>query len=286
MRCIFTEGKQRELILFARDLYGTSWKNMASKLGIGSSTLRDWRDEKYLMHYRVFRKLVATFSECVKFRTSLTGLRKDNWGRRLGGFDTKKSGHGFFDPKYAQQQHSWKCRGGRVGSRNWHTQMKINKPYEYPQMQQGKIKQSLKYKYKYHNQKYRNALELDVARILTENGVRFEYEQLVNCENRFYLPDFTIDRVILEATYWHDVEQRARELNQKIRDYQKSGFSETVIVTIQKYKSQYSRLLHGPNVAVITLENLREIVGGKIWAGRGSLISSLPKLSTDRAPAS
>jgi hypothetical protein len=97
---------------------------------------------------------------------------------------------------------------------------------------------------------------------------------------------FARDLYARKATYWHDVERRARELNRKIRDYQKSGFSETVIVTIRKYKSQYSRLFHGPNVAVIMLENLREIVGGKIWAGRGSLIGSLPKLSTDRAPAS
>jgi hypothetical protein len=81
MRCIFAEGKQKELILFAKDLYGNSWRKMASKLGIGSSTLRDWRDEKYLMHYNIFCKIVKAYPQCEEFRTSITGLKEDNWGR-------------------------------------------------------------------------------------------------------------------------------------------------------------------------------------------------------------
>lgn len=285
MRCIFTKGKQKELILFARDLYGLSWREMASKLRIGSSTLRDWRDEKYLMHYRIFCKIVKAFPQREGFRTSIIGLKEDNWGRQLGGFRTRQISRGFFDPKYAQQQHSWKSNGGRVGLRNWHTQMKANKPGKYHQMQQEKLKKSLQYKYKYHNQKYRNILELNVAEILTENDIRFEYEHMIKCEGKFYLPDFTLDNVILECTYWHDVEQRARELCQKIEAYAKSGFSKTIVVTIQKYKHEYSRLLQGSNTVVITSEDLREILGGRTWAGRESLLNSLPKLSTDRAPA-
>lgn len=162
--------------------------------------------------------------------------------------------------------------------------MKVNEPQKYHQMQQDKLKKSLKYKCEYQNQKYRNILELDMAKILTKNEVKFEYEHLTKCENKFYLPDFTIGNVILECTYWHDVKQRARELNQKIEDYTRSGFSKTLVVTTQKYKHAYSRLLQGSNVAVVTSEDLREIMGGRIWAGRGSLLYSLPKLSTDRAP--
>ena len=153
-------------------------------------------------------------------------------------------------------------------------------------MQQDNLKKSLEYKCDYRNQKYRNILELDVARILTKNGVRFEYERLTKCGNKFYLPDFGVGNVILECTYWHDVKHRAGELNQKIEDYTRSGFSKTLVVTIQKYKHACSRLLQGSNVAVVTSEDLREILGGRIWAGRGSLLYSLPKLSTDRAPAS
>ncbi len=101
--------------------------------------------------------------------------------------------------------------------------MKAEAPEEYCKIQYGRIKQSLKYKHEYQGQRYRNLLELNVAKILTEMGVEFKYEQFVQFQSKFFFPDFVIGRTVIECTFWFDVEQKARELKLKINCYTKSG---------------------------------------------------------------
>jgi hypothetical protein len=91
---------------------------------------------------------------------------------------------------------------------------------------------------------------------------------------------------ILLSTFWHDVEQRAKELQQKIHDYFKIDIKTVLIVTTQKYREKYSQLLDNSNVRVITPDILSELLDGKYGRVKRSLIDSSSKLSTDRAPAS
>jgi hypothetical protein len=277
MRCIFVKGKQRTLLLFAKNSLGISWRDMADKLNIGYTTLRDWRDERYSMRYEAFYKLVEMHPRCKDFRDFIANLREDNWGRRLGGFRAKQKERGFFDPKHAKQRQLWRSNGGKIVLRRWHARMKANKPSEYRRTQQQRLKQSLKYKYKYHGQKFRNILELNIAKILTENSVKFEYEPMLNCEGKIYFPDFMINNVIIECTFWHDIKQRAKELRRKIDDYLKLKIRDILIVTLPKYIDGYSKLLDNPNVMVITPETLRNMLGGSMRAGR----ESSRKLSTE-----
>lgn len=277
MRCIFVEGKQRALLLFAKNSLGISWRDMADKLNIGYTTLRDWRDERYSMHYEAFHKLAEMHPRCKDFRDFIANLREDNWGRRLGGFRAKQKERGFFDPKHAKQRRLWRSNGGKIVLRRWHARMKANEPSEYRRTQQQRLKQSLKYKYEYHGQKFRNILELNVAKILTENSVKFEYEPMLNCEGKIYFPDFMINDVIIECTFWHDIKQRTKELRRKIDDYLKLRIRDILIVTLPKYVDGYSKLLDNPSVMVITPETLRNMLGGNMRAGR----ESLRKLSTE-----
>jgi hypothetical protein len=263
MRCVFSKGKQRELLLFAKASLGLPWREFARKLGVGYATLREWRDEKWSMKQSVFVKLVEICPECESFGKFIIEMKEDNWGRKLGGLSTKQRKHGFLDPKYEKQSASWKSSGGQVGTRRWHDRMKNERPQEYHQMQYDRIKQSLKYKHEYQGQKYRNLLELEVAKILTEKGVDFEYERLLKCDDKFYFPDFSFDRIVAECTFWHDVEQRARELQRKIDSYLKLDFEMVLIVTTQKYLEKYSRLLGNSNVRVITSDSLSELLDGK-----------------------
>ena len=286
MRCVFSKGKQRELLLFAKVSLGLPWREFAHKLGIGYTTLREWRDEKWSMQQSVFVKLVEICPQCGPFENFIVEMKDDSWGRKLGGLSTKQRKVGFLDPKYGKQSVSWKSAGGQVGSRRWHAMMKIERPQEYHQMQYDRIKQSLKYKHEYNGRKYRNLLELEVARILTENGVEFEYERLLKCGDKFYFPDFVFNEIIVECTFWHDVEQRAKELQQKIHDYFKIDVKTVLIVTTQKYREKYSQLLDNSNVRVITPDILTEVLDGKYGRVKRSLIDSSSKLSTDRAPAS
>ncbi len=80
-------------------------------------------------------------------------------------------------------------------------------------MQYDRIKNSLKYRQEYQGQKYRNSLELKVVKILTEKSVDFEYEHLLKCDDKFYFPDFIVNKIIVECTFWDDVEQKSRGLN-------------------------------------------------------------------------
>ena len=141
--------------------------------------------------------------------------------------------------------------------------MKNESPQEYHQMQYDRIKQSLKYKHEYQGQKYRNILELEVAKILTEKGVDFKYEHILKCNDKFYFPDFIFGKIAAECTFWHNVEQKSIELQRKIDSYLKLDFEMVLIVTTQKYLEKYSRLLGKSNVRVITSDNLNELLDGK-----------------------
>jgi len=263
MRCIFAKGKQGELLFFVKGALRISWRDLASRLHAGYTTVRDWRDEKYSISERVFKTLVKMCPNCKHFENYILDRKMDNWGRKQGGLSTKQKGRGFLDPKYAEKAISWRRSGGRTGSRKWHAEMKIYHPMEYYQSQQKKLRQSLKYKHEYQDRKYRNLLELEVARVFAESGVQFEYERMYRCEDKFYFPDFTTNSAIVECTYWDDVEQRAKELRKKPADYTKSGPRRVFIVTFPEYKEKYSRLLRGSNATVITPEILREMLGGK-----------------------
>ena len=81
MRCSFNKGKQRDLLLFAKASLGLPWRKLALNLGVGSTTLRDWRDEKYLMGYSVFLKIVEICPECRNFENFIVELKEDNWGQ-------------------------------------------------------------------------------------------------------------------------------------------------------------------------------------------------------------
>ena len=107
-------------------------------------------------------------------------------------------------------------------------------------------------------------LELEVAKILTEKGVDFEYERLLKCGNKFYFPDFIFGKIVAECTFWHDAEQRARELQRKVDQYLKLDFKLVLIVTTRRYLEEYSsRLLGNSNVRVITADSLSELLDGK-----------------------
>lgn len=264
MRCIFARGRQKELLLFVKMSLGLSWREFAGKLDIGYTTLREWRDEKWSMRYSVFQKLIEICPASKTFQNYITKMNDDDWGRKLGGLSTKQRQHGFLDPKYDKLSSKWKSFGGQIGTRKWHDRMKKESPQEYRQIQYDRIKQSVKYKHEYQGHKYRNFLELEVAKTLADKGVDFEYEKLLRCEDRFYFPDFVFEDIIIECTFWDNVEQKAIELRQKVADYQKLIFRMAIIITTRKYLEEYSKFLDASNVRVITSDGLSELLDGKL----------------------
>ena len=196
------------------------------------------------------------------FKRYIIELKEDTWGQQAGGLSTKRLKHGFFDQAYAQQSNSWKSKGGKTGTRKWHVRMKKEHPEEYSKIQYARIKQSLKYKYELNGQKYRNILELEVAKILVTQSKKFEYERHLKCGNKFYFPDFIIGEIVIECTFWYDVAEKVKELSQKIETYSKINL-QTIIVTTDRYLTKYSELLANLNVTVITPNQLTEVLDGK-----------------------
>ena len=177
MRYVLSKGKQRELLINTKVTLGLSWRGLARKIGISYTTLREWRDEKWSMQQDVFNKIIEVCPEQESFKKYIIEIKEDTWGQKVGGLVTKQREHGFFDKAYIEQSSSWKSKGGQAGTRKWHVRMKNEHPEEYSKIQYGRIKQSLKYKYEFNGQKYRNTLELEVAKILAEQRREFEYER-------------------------------------------------------------------------------------------------------------
>ena len=88
---------------------------------------------------------------------------------------------------------------------------------------------------------------------------------MLKCNDKFYFPDFVFsDNTIIECTFWHDVEQKADELQQKIDNYFKMDFKTVLILTTSRYVEGYRKLLTNSNVIVITTDILTELLDGKI----------------------
>jgi Uma2 family endonuclease len=70
-------------------------------------------------------------------------------------------------------------------------------------------------------------------------------------------------QIIVECTFWDDVEQKSRGLQLKIDDYLELGFELVLIVTTGKYLEKYLKLLAASNVMVITADHLSDLLDGK-----------------------
>ncbi len=239
-----------------------SWRAFASRFGISYTTVRDWRDEKWSMQLDVFNKIVEICPEQKCFEEFIIETKQEGWGRKLGGLVTKQRQHGFLNPVYSEQSLAWKSNGGHIGTSKWHSRMREEKPEEYGRIQYERIKQSLSYKLEFDGKRYRNSLELEVAKILTQNNIGFEYEPVVKCDGRTYFPDFVVDKIAIECTFWDDVNKKARELTKKIQNYRKLEL-EIFVVTKGSYLDRYLKAFSPSNVRVITPNKLTKELDGK-----------------------
>jgi len=269
MRCKFAKGRQRELLLAAKNALGFSWRSMAKKLNAGYTTLRDWRDEKYSLPLTVLQRLLELCPDLRNFENYIVDIKRENWGRKLGGLHAKKEQRGFFHPSYKEKRRVWRGKGGRMQLKKWHKTMREQEPEEYRKIQHERLKKSFNYKHLYGRQKYRNLLELSVAKILTESRIQFNYEPVLKCAGKFYFPDFIINNnLIIECTFWHDVKQRAEGLREKIKDYKEFGIDNIIIITLPKHVDEYSKLLESSGAIVITINSLRNLLAGgvgRVW---------------------
>ena len=120
-----------------------------------------------------------------------------------------------------------------------------------------------------NGEKMYNDLEVVVASILDNLGLKYEYERIVPVKNTngFVSVDFTIKGypdLIIEVTCWSKPEQKIRELKGKLVLLKKIyPRVKMVVVTSTKYIEEYEKLLES-NINVFTPIRFKEYLISKL----------------------
>lgn len=119
--------------------------------------------------------------------------------------------------------------------------MKLTKPREYYTIQYEKFKKIGGYKYKTKNgEKVRNSFEKEIADKLYDLKVKYEYEPLIKVGEKYFFPDFMINKkIIIECTAWKG-ETKAYQLKDKINILKKKY---KVFVIVPKALYSYYKIL-------------------------------------------
>ncbi len=157
---------------------------------------------------------------------------------RVGGIKSLEYKKGIHEPKMSFKRRSWSLKGLRM------TGKKLVGPYGEPMY---------------------NQLEVAVARILHRAGFKYCYEKTVNAPNKngFYSLDFVVlNKIVIEVTYWNDIDYKAKELRTKFEYLQNNGkFQKFVLVTRRGLCDTYKRLLPS-YVLVLTSKELESLIAG------------------------
>ncbi len=161
-----------------------------------------------------------------------------NWKQKIGGLNCVKSKkrQGTFkrDLQAAQKKGAEKLK-------EWHKKMKLTHPRKYYLLQYSKFKRIGRYKLQTKKgEKVRNKLEKQIADILYDLGIEYKYEPLIHIKEKYFFPDFLINKnIILECTAWKG-ETKAYKLKEKI-DILKDKYK--IFVIIPKPLYSYYKIL-------------------------------------------
>ena len=109
-------------------------------------------------------------------------------------------------------------------------------------VQYSRFKKVGGYKYQTNRgEKVRNLFEKKIADILNMLKLNYEYEPLVNIGNKYFFPDFVIDKkIVIECTAWKG-HQKAYKLREKINVLKEKY---KVFVVIPKNLYSYYEILN------------------------------------------
>jgi len=114
--------------------------------------------------------------------------------------------------------------------KGWHKYMKRERRKEYYELQYSRFKKIGGYRVMAEKGHFvRNQLEKEVADLLYERKIDYNYEPYICVFEKVYFPDFVFGKTIIECTSWKGV-QKAYSLRKKIVKLEKAGFSVFVVV--------------------------------------------------------
>jgi len=120
-----------------------------------------------------------------------------------------------------------------------------------------------------NGEKMYNYLEIVVASILDDLGLKYEYEKIMPVKNTngFVSIDFTVKEIpdwIIEVTYWNKPEQKMKELKRKL-NFIKNKYprAKMIVITSNKYLNEYEKLSER-NINVFTPIKFKEYLNSKL----------------------
>jgi len=229
------KNKQKEIMRNAVKKAG-SYKKLSKILNIPKSSLFSYFNGRVILEERF--QTIINFLEIDKEKLLIKKLDQ-NWKQVLGGklcvHAKKKKGTFEKQLKNAQEK-------GAMKLKEWHKHMKKNHPKKYYLIQYSNLKKVAGYKYKTkRGEKVRNIFEKQVADIFYDLGIAYEYEPLINSGEKYFFPDFLINKnIIVECTTWRG-KSKAYQLKEKIRHLEKKY---RVFVVIPKSLYTYYKILN------------------------------------------
>jgi len=161
-----------------------------------------------------------------------------NWRQKLGGKNCVKikKQKGTYEKQLKKAQER-----GISKIKKWHKSMKKDNPEKYYSMQYSKFKKIGGYKHTTKKgEKVRNKFEKEVADILYELKLEYEYETLIKIGKTYFFPDFLINnKIIVECTAWKG-EVKAYKLKEKLNLLKRKY---RVFVVIPKNLYSYYKIL-------------------------------------------
>ena len=225
---------QKEVIKNAIEKAG-SYRKLSKILEIPFSTICAYENGRVIMEKRFLR--IINFLNIKKEHIVFQKL-EDNWKQILGGKNCviSKKEKGTFEIQLKKAQTK-----GAMEFKRWHKRMKENEPEKYYLSQYNNFKKIAGYKYNTNKgEKVRNIFEKQVADILHKLKINYEYEPLIKANNKYFFPDFLINKnIIIECTSWKG-ETKAYKLREKIKHLKKKY---KVFVVIPKNLYSYYKIL-------------------------------------------
>ncbi|OIO42122.1 hypothetical protein COU56_02145 [Candidatus Pacearchaeota archaeon CG10_big_fil_rev_8_21_14_0_10_31_9] len=197
-------------------------------------------------------ELISNFLEIKNSNKLIKNKFENNFRQRIGGKSCvefkKRNGTFERDMKNIQNKQSERLK-------QWHSKMKRDNPKEYYSKQYSRFKKIGGYKYKSKNgEKVRNLFEKQVADILFDLRIDYEYEPLINVRDQYFFPDFLINKkIIFEVTAWEG-ETKAYKLKDKI-SYLDEKYK--VYVIIPKHLYKYYKILN--NHLILGLDDFASV---------------------------
>jgi hypothetical protein len=213
-------------------------RKFSKEIKISKTTLSSYHLEKRLVNEENLRKIENFFDIKIK-EDEIIQKFPNNWKQKIGGkkcVESKIKGGSYKqDLEKAQKK-------GALKIKEWHSRMKKEHPEEYYLLQYAKFKKIGGYKYiTKRGEKVRNKFEKDVADILNNLKIDYQYEQLVKIGSKYFFPDFLINnKIIVEATAWRG-KIKSYKLRDKITELEKKY---KVYVVIPKNLYSYYKILN------------------------------------------